>query len=89
MCIAACASGLAQASRLVASPRARFAWPRSRGEIDAYLATGLWEGKAGAFGLQDRPTWLKIESGSESNVIGLPLELLAEMLAEMPGKPCR
>lgn len=50
-------------------------------EIDDYLATGLWQGKAGAFGYQDRLDWLQIEEGSESNVVGLPMELLAEMLA--------
>ncbi|NMC21962.1 MAG: septum formation protein Maf [Thermogutta sp.] len=49
--------------------------------IDEYLATGLWEGKAGAFGYQDRLDWLTLIEGSESNVVGLPMELLAEMLA--------
>ena len=49
-------------------------------EIDDYLASGLWEGKAGAFGLQDRLGWLTIVEGSESNVVGLPLERLADML---------
>ena len=49
-------------------------------EIDTYLETGLWRGKAGAFGLQDRPDWLHIVEGSESNVIGLPVELLEKML---------
>jgi septum formation protein len=51
-------------------------------QIDEYLASGLWAGKAGAFGYQDRLGWLHIVEGSESNVVGLPLELLAEMLAE-------
>lgn len=49
-------------------------------QLEDYLASGLWRGKAGAFGLQDRPGWLHIVSGSESNVIGLPMELLEEML---------
>ena len=52
----------------------------SSGEIDDYLASGLWVGKAGAFGLQDRLGWLEIVEGSESNVVGLPLERLADML---------
>lgn len=52
-------------------------------QIDEYLASGQWEGKAGAFGYQDRIGWLHVVAGSESNVIGLPLELLAEMLAEV------
>ena len=53
----------------------------SDAQLDEYLASGLWEGKAGAFGYQDRVGWLTIVEGSESNVIGLPLELLADMLA--------
>ncbi len=47
------------------------------------LATGQWEGKAGAFGYQDRLGWVRVESGSESNVVGLPMELLAQMLARL------
>jgi septum formation protein len=52
-------------------------------QIEEYLTSGLWEGKSGSFGYQDRVGWLHIESGSESNVIGLPLELLAEMIAQV------
>ena len=50
--------------------------PLSAEQIEEYLASGLWEGKAGAFGYQDRLGWLEIVSGSESNVVGLPLERL-------------
>ncbi|HEY1603729.1 MAG TPA: Maf family protein [Pirellulales bacterium] len=53
-------------------------------KIAAYVATGAWEGKAGAFGYQDGLDWVHIEQGSESNVVGLPMELLAEMLADAP-----
>ena len=52
-------------------------------QLEQYLDTGDWEGKAGAFGYQDRHDWLWIEAGSESNVVGLPLELLAEMLRDL------
>ncbi|MCA9101649.1 MAG: septum formation protein Maf [Planctomycetales bacterium] len=54
-------------------------------ELEEYLASDLWIGKAGAFGLQDRLGWITIDTGSESNVIGLPMELLAEMLAKLNG----
>ena len=37
-------------------------------------------GQGGAFGYQDRLGWVHVIEGSESNVVGLPLELLAEML---------
>ncbi|NOY29139.1 MAG: septum formation protein Maf [Planctomycetes bacterium] len=50
-------------------------------QLDDYLASGLWRGKAGAFGYQDRVGWLHILEGSESNVVGLPMELLREMLS--------
>ncbi len=53
-------------------------------QLEDYLDSGLWEGKAGAFGYQDRVGWLEIVEGSESNVVGLPLELLAEMLEATP-----
>jgi septum formation protein len=56
--------------------------PLELAQIDEYLASGLWEGKAGAFGYQDRLGWLRVIEGSESNVVGLPLELLATMLKE-------
>lgn len=52
-------------------------------QIAEYLASGAWEGKAGAFGYQDRLGWVHVVRGSESNVVGLPMELLAEMLAEI------
>ena len=55
------------------------------GQIDAYLATEQWRGKAGAFGYQDGWDWLKLTEGSASNVVGLPLELLVAMLREFAG----
>ncbi len=51
-------------------------------ELEAYLQSRQWEGKAGAFGYQDGLDWLHIESGSESNVVGLPRRRLARMLRD-------
>ncbi len=48
-----------------------------------YLDSDAWQGKAGAFGFQDGLDWIHIVEGSESNVVGLPMELLAQMLAEI------
>jgi len=43
-------------------------------EIDAYLACGEWEGKAGGYAIQGRAAGLiRALSGSPSGVIGLPL----------------
>lgn len=52
-------------------------------QLDEYIASGQWEGKAGSFGYQDRLGWVHVVEGSESNVVGLPMELLAEMLEEI------
>ncbi len=51
--------------------------------LASYLESMLWEGKAGAFGYQDGNDWLSVVGeGSESNVVGLPMERFAEILAE-------
>lgn len=57
--------------------------PLDDAAIEDYLMTGQWEGKAGAFGYQDRMGWVHVIEGSESNVVGLPMELLAKMLEGM------
>jgi septum formation protein len=49
-------------------------------QLEEYLESGQWEGKAGAFGYQDRLGWVHVVEGSTTNVVGLPMELLAEML---------
>jgi septum formation protein len=56
--------------------------PISDDQLESYLVTDQWQGKAGAFGYQDGLDWVHILSGSGSNVVGLPMELLAKMLVE-------
>jgi septum formation protein len=52
-------------------------------EVDAYLASGEWRGKAGGYAVQGRAGAFASElRGSHTNVIGLPLaELLADLQA--------
>ena len=57
--------------------------PLTNTQVDEYLDTEAWQGKAGGFGLQDQLGWLEVLAGSESNVVGLPLEMFAEMLREV------
>ncbi len=53
----------------------------ARAEIDAYLASGEWRGKAGAYAIQGRAeAFVPAINGSYSNVVGLPLALTAAML---------
>ena len=54
--------------------------PISDEQLADYVSTGGWEGKAGAFGYQDGLDWVHVVEGSESNVVGLPMELLERML---------
>lgn len=50
-------------------------------ELEAYLDSGAWEGKAGAYGIQDDgDPFVETITGSFSNVVGLPMELLADVL---------
>lgn len=50
--------------------------------LDAYVASGQWQGKAGGYGIQDRmlAPFLRVMSGPWSNVVGLPLAKTAELL---------
>ena len=55
--------------------------PLSQGMIDAYLASGEWQGKAGAYAIQGRAAaFVPHLSGSYSGVMGLPLFETAELL---------
>ncbi len=50
-------------------------------EMSDYLSTNAWEGKAGAYGIQDHgDAFVEKIEGSFTNVVGLPIELLKEML---------
>jgi len=52
-------------------------------EIEEYLDSGAWEGKAGAYGIQDKgDAFVERIEGSFTNVVGLPMELLARMLID-------
>ncbi len=57
--------------------------PISDDQLETYLDSNAWQGKAGAFGYQDRLAWIRIVAGSESNVVGLPMELLVRMIGEL------
>ena len=46
-------------------------------QLDNILESDSWVGKAGGFGYQDGLDWLHVQSGLESNVVGLPVEKLA------------
>lgn len=54
----------------------------SRMEIESYLASGQWRGKAGAYGIQGvAGCFVQKLVGSYSNVVGLPLFETVQLLA--------
>ncbi len=53
----------------------------SEAEIAAYLACGEWQGKAGGYAIQGRAAgYVRFLSGSYSNVVGLSLFDVRQML---------
>jgi septum formation protein len=63
----------------VASTRVRFR-DLDEGLLSAYLASGEWEGRAGAYAIQGLGSGLVVAlEGDLSNVIGLPIPLLLEL----------
>jgi len=53
----------------------------ARDELDAYLASGEWQGKAGGYGIQGRAEAFTLAiNGSWSNVVGLPLAVTVDLL---------
>jgi septum formation protein len=62
----------------------------SEAAIEAYLQTGKWQGKAGAYGIQDQDDpFVANVTGSFTYVVGLPMELPAQMFEHWArlGKP--
>ena len=50
-------------------------------EITAYLKTGEWNGKAGGYAIQGRAAgFVNFVSGSFTNVVGLPLFEVSQLL---------
>jgi len=56
--------------------------PLTPEEIDGYIASNQWEGKAGGYGIQDHDPFVTKMSGSHTNIVGLPMELVEKMLGE-------
>ncbi len=51
--------------------------------LDSYLESGAWEGKAGAYGIQNHgDVFIERIEGSFSNVVGLPMETVADMFEQ-------
>lgn len=58
--------------------------PLSDEERETFLDSNRWEGKAGAYGVQDQDPFITVSRGSVTNVVGLPMERLAWLFEHYP-----
>jgi septum formation protein len=57
--------------------------PMTQQEIESYIASGEWQGKAGGYAVQETADRFIVKiDGSFTNVVGLPMELIGQMLPE-------
>jgi septum formation protein len=54
--------------------------PLSSADIEAYIATNQWQGKAGAYGIQDPDPFVTRIAGCSTNIVGLPMTTTARLL---------
>lgn len=55
-------------------------------QIADHITNGIWQGKAGAYGIQETgDEFVERIEGSYTNVIGLPMEMIKEMLEKVDG----
>jgi septum formation protein len=70
--------------RTMSAVRMRFLTPS---EMDHYIASGDWIGKAGGYGIQDKDPFVTRIAGSHTNIVGLPMSAAKRLLAEAGIKP--
>jgi len=51
-------------------------------QIDEYVATNIWQGKAGSYGIQDKDPFCIRLSGCDTNIVGLPMTTTRAILRE-------
>ena len=56
-------------------------------QIDDYLASGEWMGKAGGYGIQDNDPLVQRTAGSHTNIVGLPMEITGRLLTQAGFSP--
>ena len=54
--------------------------PLTKDEVERYVASGRWRGKAGGYGIQDADPIVTCTAGEVDTVIGLPMRQTRELL---------
>jgi len=70
--------GFAQQARVMSAVRMRLLSSR---QIEQYVESGLWQGKAGGYGIQDPDPFVERLRGCHTNIVGLPMTTTKALLA--------
>lgn len=73
------ATDFAQEKRVMSAVRMRLLTAR---EIDLYVESGQWQGKAGGYGIQDNDPFVTRVSGCYTNIVGMPMPATRALLAQ-------
>ena len=94
VCVIHLEEGFQRLARVMSAVRMRLLSSR---EIDRYVESGEWLGKAGGYGIQDADkfpseasnaaAFVTRQAGSRSNIVGLPMTLTKQLLAEAGIRP--
>lgn len=71
-------SGYSQLRRIISAVRMNLL---SNQDIERYLISDQWRGKAGGYGIQDNDPFVRRMSGCHTNIVGLPMTTTQSMLA--------
>lgn len=86
VCVVRQAAKFIKSARSMSGVRMKLLTPA---EIDQYVASKQWEGKAGGYGIQDPDPFVIRIAGSKTNIVGLPMSLARQLLEEAGVKPNR
>ena len=86
ICVANQTMRFFKSARAISAVRMRVLTP---GEIERYVAGGEWQGKAGGYGIQDLDPFVTRQAGSKTNIVGLPMSITRQLLAEAGVTPIR
>lgn len=81
------AASFSRSTRIMSAVRMR---SLSAQQIEKYVASNDWQGKAGGYGIQDADPFVMRSAGSHTNIVGLPMSATKDLLAAAgitPGPP--
>jgi septum formation protein len=71
-------TGISEERRVMSAVHMRLL---SDNDIDLYVESGAWQGKAGGYGIQDNDPFVTRMAGCHTNIVGLPIKTTRAMLA--------